>query len=306
MRPAGSRNPNRCMLPADKSQTRFFMIRRIFVALFLLASICAGAGGCAEPSKSSQTIYVSILPLRTLVYGIVGDGFRPETFEPSARQFAALKEAQLVFNVGLIDFEQTLLSKMAEPEKTVNLSEGIDLIEGCCSHGTHAACGDGTHRHGVDPHVWTSPRALRRMADNAYAAIRRIWPDSTKYAANHARLVAEIDRLDERVRTEIAESGTTRFMIFHPALTYYANDYGIRQIAVEQGGKEPSAKRLAALIRQVREEGIDRIFYQRQFPRSTVEAIARDMGAEPVEIDPLREDVLDNILVITESICGKR
>ena len=55
-----------------------------------------------------------------------------------------------------------------------------------------------------------------------------------------------------------------------------------------------------------REEGIDRIFYQRQFPRSTVEAIARDMGAEPVEIDPLREDVLDNILVITESICGKR
>lgn len=291
------------------------MIHRIFVALFL-ASICAVSGGCAGSPKPSQTLYVSILPLRTLVYGIVGDDFpievlvppgaSPETFEPSARQFAVLREAQLIFNVGLIDFEQTLLTKLPEPQKIVNLSEGIELIAGCCSHGVHAACGDGTHRHGVDPHVWTSPRALRRMADNAYEAIRRICPDSAKYAANHARLVAEIDRLDERVRTEIAESGTAEFMIFHPALTYYARDYGIRQIVVEQEGKEPSAKRLAALIRQAREEGIDRILYQRQFPRSTVETIARDMGADPVEIDPLREDVFDNILIITESICGKR
>lgn len=291
-------------------------MRRILVALLLLFAVCAGVGGCAGTPKAPQTIWVSILPLRTLVAGIVGDDFpievlvpsgaSPETFEPSARQFAALREAPFVFNVGLLDFEQTLLVKMARPETVVDLSAGIELIEGCCSHGAHAACGHGTHAHGVDPHVWTSPRALRRMADNAYEAIRRLCPDSTKYAANHARLVAEIARLDERVRTEIAESGTTEFMIFHPALTYYARDYGIRQIAVEQEGKEPSAKRLAALIRRAREEGIDRIFYQRQFPRSTVEAIARDMGAEPVEIDPLREDVFDNILFITESICGKR
>ena len=66
------------------------------------------------------------------------------------------------------------------------------------------------------------------------------------------------------------------------------------------------AKEDAALIRQARADSIDRIFFQRQYPRSTVETIARDMGAEAVEIDPLREDVFRNIAEITDLIAARR
>ena len=92
------------------------------------------------------------------------------------------------------------------------------------------------------------------------------------------------------------------FIIYHPALTYYARDYGIRQEAIEADGKEPSARRLTELIRQARRDGIRRIFYQNQFPASVVEVIARDIDADYVEIDPLREDVIANIDAITDSI----
>lgn len=262
-----------------------------------------------QPASQEKTLYVSILPMRSLVKEIVGEDFRievlvppgasPETFEPTPRQFIGLNEAQLVFNVGLLEFETALLDKIEDRTKIVDLSRGIVRIEGSCAH---AGRNGSDHAHGVDPHVWTSPRALQRMAENAYEAIHARWPDSAKYTANHARLQEELRQLDLRTAEKIARSGIRYFIIYHPALTYYARDYGLRQEAVEADGKEPSAKRLTALIRQARKDGIGRILYQSQFPVSVVETIARDIGAECTEIDPLREDAIANIDSITDLI----
>lgn len=262
-----------------------------------------------QPASQEKTLYVSILPIRSLVKEIVGEDFRievlvppgasPETFEPTPRQFIGLNEAQLVFNVGLLEFETALLDKIEDRTKIVDLSRGIVRIEGSCAH---ADRNGSDHAHGVDPHVWTSPRALQRMAENAYEAIHARWPDSAKYTANHARLQEELRQLDLRTAEKIARSGIRYFIIYHPALTYYARDYGLRQEAVEADGKEPSAKRLTALIRQARKDGIGRILYQSQFPVSVVETIARDIGAECTEIDPLREDAIANIDSITDLI----
>ena len=262
-----------------------------------------------QPASQEKTLYVSILPIRSLVKEIVDEDFRievrvppgasPETFEPTPRQFIGLNEAQLVFNVGLLEFETALLDKIEDRTKIVDLSRGIVRIEGSCAH---AGRNGSDHAHGVDPHVWTSPRALQRMAENAYEAIHARWPDSAKYTANHARLQEELRQLDLRTAEKIARSGIRYFIIYHPALTYYARDYGLRQEAVEADGKEPSAKRLTALIRQARKDGIGRILYQNQFPVSVVETIARDIGAECTEIDPLREDAIANIDSITDLI----
>ena len=277
-------------------------MRKIYITL-LIAILC---GGCTSRRPADgEPLYVSILPLRSLVQGIVGDDFdievlvppgaSPETIEPTPRQFVGLNKARMVFNVGLIDFETTLLAKIEDQAKVVNLSRGIELIAGTCSHGSHGH----THTHGIDPHVWTSPRALQKMAENAYEAIREAYPDSVKYETNYRLLQQELKALDERTAARIAASDVEYFIIYHPALTYYARDYGLRQIAIEADGKEPSAKQLTQLIRQAREDGVRRILYQSQFPASAVEVIARDIDAEYAEVDPLREDVIANIEEIT-------
>ena len=277
-------------------------MRKIYITL-LIAILC---GGCTSRRPADgEPLYVSILPLRSLVQGIVGDDFdievlvppgaSPETFEPTPRQFVGLNKARMVFNVGLIDFETMLLAKIEDQAKVVNLSRGIELIAGTCSHGSHGH----THTHGIDPHVWTSPRALQKMAENAYEAIREAYPDSVKYETNYRLLQQELKALDERTAARIAASDVEYFIIYHPALTYYARDYGLRQIAIEADGKDPSAKQLTQLIRQAREDGVRRILYQSQFPASAVEVIARDIDAEYAEVDPLREDVIANIEEIT-------
>lgn len=282
----------------------------IYILTLLLFAACA-----SRPRAEQNTLYVSILPLRSIVGGIVGDDFKievlvppgasPETFEPTPRQFIALNNARMVFNVGLIDFENALLSKIEAREKVVDLSRGIALLEGSCAHahGEHAAAHN--HAHGVDPHTWTSPRALLQMAENAYDAIQAAYPDSTKYETNYRRLAAQLQALDRRTGDKIAQSGVRYFIVYHPALTYYARDYGIRQVAIEADGKEPSAKQLTQIIRQARADGVRRILYQSQFPASAVEIIARDINAEYVEIDPLSEDVIANIDRITDIIVEK-
>ena len=289
----------------------------------LLAALSLAA--CTpEPEPERETLCVSILPLRSLVGEIVGDDFRidvlvpsgasPETFEPTPRQIVALDKARMIFGVGLLDFEVSLLQKIENREKLVILSRGIKLLEGTCAHARHHDTVDGgraeedahNHAHGIDPHVWTSPKALQRMAANAYEKIHAAWPDSTKYTENYRRLSRELQELDRRTAGKITRSGVKAFIVYHPALTYYARDYGIRQEAVETDGKEPSAKRLAELIRMARREGIRQIFYQKQFPASVVETIARDMDARTVAIDPLREEVIANIDSITDLITDVR
>lgn len=282
---------------------------RHLIAVFLICWTTACTSG--RQQTDVQPIYVSIQPLRELVRSIVGDDFpvevlvppgaSPETFEPTARQYVDLNRARLIFNVGLIDFETNLLAKIEDQDKIINLSTGIELIAGSCSHCSHGH----VHAHGVDPHIWTSPKALQRMAENACAAIRRVWPDSTKYEANCRRLQERLQELDRRTGERIAASGVSYFIIYHPALTYYARDYGLQQIAIEEEGKEPSARRIARLIAQARRDSVRHLFYQSQFPASSVEVIASDIGAEAVRIDPLREDAIANIEEITDLITAQ-
>ena len=256
-----------------------------------------------------HTVFVSIAPLKSLVQAIteqdfpvevlVPAGASPETFEPTPRQYIALNEAQWIFHTGLIDFEQSLLTKIDHQEKLANLHEGIELLAGRCSHHhSHKH----PHHHGIDPHIWTSPRALQQMAATMYATIHAAYPDSVRYTANYERLQAQLIALDQRTEEQIAESGIRSFVVYHPALTYYARDYGLTQEAIEQEGKEPSARQLAALIRKARSEGVRTILYQRQFPRSSVETLAADIDAQAIEFDPLAEDIVSQIDSITSWI----
>lgn len=272
----------------------------------IIAAAATLLAGCAAP-EPTPTIYVSIAPLKFLTEAIVGNDFPvevlvpagagPETFEPTPRQMSALHRAQLVVGTGLIDFEQNLLRDLSERGEVVDLSRGIALVAGSCSH-THGT----THAHGVDPHIWTSPKALKIMASNLYEALHRIHPDSARYTTAYLALRDSLDALDLETARTLRAARVRAFAVYHPALTYYARDYGLEQIAIEHEGKEPSARHLASVIDRMRRDSIRRILYQAQYPVSTVEAVAGDAGARPTPFDPLDEQVTDNIRRITRML----
>ena len=273
-----------------------------FIIIQLFATILFIGCGNREIKVENRAV-VSIAPLKPLVKAILGDDFEvvvlvpqgasPETFEPTPKQLREVESARFVFGTGLLEFEQELLHRIARNKQIINLSQGIEVIAGTCSHAHHDhSCG---HKHGIDPHVWCSPKALGKIAENAYNAIASEMADSTKYTDAYKMLSNKILALDEEI-TEICKNGARKsFIIYHPALTYLARDYGLTQVAVENEGKEPSAKRLAHIIELARTEGIKYIFYQSEFPASSVAVICEDTGATAVEINPLDENIFETI-----------
>jgi zinc transport system substrate-binding protein len=91
-------------------------------------------------------------------------------------------------------------------------------------------------------------------------------------------------------------------MIYHPAWGYFAQDYGLQQIAIEVEGREPGPQTLARIITEAREAGIRVIFVQAQFSTAAAESVARAIGGQVIPIDPLAEDMIANTRVVAEAL----
>lgn len=160
------------------------------------------------------------------------------------------------------------------------------------------------HDHsGLDPHIWTSVKNAKVMVENTYSELVKIDPENKQYYLdNKNAYLKELDGLDSKLEATFSGLESKKFMVFHPAWGYLARDYGLTQVPVEQEGKEPSAKELAELIDEAREEDIHVVFASPQFNKDTAGSIAKEIGGTVVLINPLEEDYLSNMKKVSEEI----
>ena len=285
----------------------------IGLTLILLSMIRATAHG-AEPIE----VFVSIVPQKYFVERIGGEsvkvsvmvqpGANPATYEPKPRQMVALSKAKAYFAIG-VPFETVWLNRVsaASPGMTViHTEEGIEkrVMEGHLHREEgHSAQEKGEREqveehHGVkDPHIWLSPRLVKVQARNILNGLLRIDPArGASYEKNYKSFIAEIYALDTEIKGIFAGKGEGQvFMVFHPAWGYFAQAYGLEQVAVEMEGKEPGPVDLRELIRHAREEGIKVIFVQPEFSTKSAETIAKAIEGEVVFANPLALDWADNL-----------
>ena len=141
------------------------------------------------------------------------------------------------------------------------------------------------HHHGAfDPHAWHSFANAVIYVDNITAALARTDPaGASAYYGNRATYVAEIQALDADIRKTVARLAEDRRTIVtaHDAFGYFAEAYGLRFVAPLGIGTESdaSAGDVAALIRQIREEGITAVFVESFTDQRLLERIADETGA---------------------------
>ncbi|MEZ5010625.1 MAG: zinc ABC transporter substrate-binding protein [Bacteroidales bacterium] len=259
--------------------------------------------GTTERSDSS-IITTSIPPFEYFVKAIAGDGYQvnvivppgasPATFEPTPSVIKGLNKSELLILDGYLGYETAWGDKLQSVNPgiaTLTLANNQNLISGeAHDHGDHQ------HSSGVDPHFWISPPSAAIMASDIFEFLVKNYPgDSILFRDNYNNLASEINSVHNYVDSLLGGTGSRAFMIFHPALSYLARDYGLEQIAVEIEGKEPSPSDLKELIDHARLENIGVIFVQREFDRKNAEAIASEIGAEVVEIDPLSADWANSV-----------
>jgi zinc transport system substrate-binding protein len=169
--------------------------------------------------------------------------------------------------------------------------------------------GDGEHEpacdHGCgkDPHIWLSPPLLKRQAVLIAEALAAAAPEHAEaFDQNLQGLLARLDTVDAEIRNRLAPHDGKAFFVFHPAWGYFADEYGLRQIAIEVEGKEPSDSELTEVQQRARESGAQVIFVQPQISSQSAEAVAKAIGGRVEELDPLAEDVAAGLLAAADAI----
>lgn len=172
----------------------------------------------------------------------------------------------------------------------VDLRQGIPLREMVChGHPGAEAAAHAEAAEGKDPHIWLSPRLLKIEAATIAHALQGIdVAHQETYRQNLATLEKKLDRLDDGVRRKLAPIKGKAFFVYHPAWGYFADEYGLRQVAIEIEGQEPSDAELTQLQRQLRREKAKVIFAQPQTPQRAVRAIIQSVGS-------VRMSILDDL-----------
>lgn len=230
---------------------------------------------------------------------LVGPGQSPHAYAPTPKQVAALSGADIFFTIGL-PFEERLLKKITGFAAQVRL---VDMRGGISLRPADDHDEDGHGQAGRDPHIWLAPQLLKQQAANVCRALQQKDPaHGAAYERNFTQLASELDALDKELSRRLAPCAGRELFVFHPALGYFTDAYKLRQVAIEIEGKEPGSKSFAAIIERARAAGVKTIFIERQFSPKSAKAVAAQIGASVVTIDPLAPDCFENLRDIAEKI----
>lgn len=280
--------------------------RRMAVGLLLLAAM----NGRAD---RTPVIFVTIPPQRWLVEQLAGDGVEvellvhpgqnPHTFEPTGRQLTLLAQSQGWLTIGL-PFEQTILAKARSmrPDLTEHPMH-LAVPRLGASHEGHAGEDDRCAADGADPHIWLSPRNMARMGTNCCRALQSILPArQAELDASLVRLSGVLNALQGTLEKQLAPVTNGTIWVYHPSWAYFAQAFQLRQQAVEAEGREPSARQLARLIGEAKQTRARVLFADPQYDPRPIQALARQIDAQVITLDPLAEDWPANLLRVAEAI----
>ena len=263
--------------------------------------------GMAE-SNAKPTVTVTIPPYQYFVEKIAGDkvdvnvmvsnGNNPETYEPNAQQMMELSNSALYLKVGSIGFEQTWMKKLqdnAPDMKVIDTSVGIKPAQ--------------TPGGNIDPHVWMSCKNARIISSNIFKALCQLEPENkTFFQKNYQQLLSSIDRQDSIIRKSFKDNPemVRKFVIYHPILTYFARDYQLEQLAIEEEGREPSAAQLKSLIERARKQKIRYCLIQAEFANRNTTTFIKESQTKAMDINPLQADWANAMKEVSLAVQGKK
>ena len=208
---------------------------------------------------------------------LVGPNGDAHAYEPTPGDAQILAGAAVVFENGL-GFE-TWLDKLCQASQTtarrVIVTQGITprtLIEG--------------GRQETDPHCWHDVRNTIEMTREVADALAQADPaGAATYQANARTYLANLDELDRYIAAQVRTLPPERRVLLtsHDSLGYFARRYGFRVLgasltSVSTEAGDPSARKIAAVIQEIRQAGVPAIFTENMENPKLMEQIAAEAG----------------------------
>lgn len=280
------------------------------LALGAMALIISACNGARKGSGNRPIVAVSIPPQQFFIDNIAGDRVEtvcllggtsdPESFEPSMKQFVDLEKARVYMPVGVFAFERSIIDRLKSnrPDlKVISVTEGVDALYDTHVHAHGDEADHHDHRGEADPHMWSSAVNAKVIALNTLDALIEADPaNEDVYRANYGRLEARLDSVDGCFRRLFdGMEARPSFAVWHPSLSYFARDYGLKQISLVDVGKETSVKSLVANLKSAGGDDCRVYFYQQEFDSDKAMSLVKESGVNVVTINPMNREWEDEM-----------
>ncbi|WP_167957665.1 metal ABC transporter substrate-binding protein [Anaerosporobacter faecicola] len=229
-------------------------------------------------------------------------GVESHTYEPAPSDIIAINKADVFLYTGdeMEPWVSKILDSLDGDVKIIDLSEHVTLekvedhdhdeeAEHVEEHDHDEATEETTeehdHVHSYDPHIWTSPLNAEIMVQDIVTALSEVDPEhAQEYEDNGNAYMIELEQLDADIR-EVVEHAKRNEVVFGGrfAFHYFFEEYGLDYIAAYDSCSaetEPSAKTIATIIDQVKDDGIPVVFYEEFANPKVAESIAQATGAK--------------------------
>jgi len=286
-----------------------FPSKMMLVGIYLMA-ICGGAiflfcGGGYGQEKLG--VVVSIAPLSEWVRGVGGDkvevtvllppGASPHTYEPKPAQLIKVERARIFVKNGAgLEFWADKIVKINKDILVVDISKEVELIE------TSSEAKGKLHLL-KDPHLWLSLKNAKKGVRQICEALSKVDPENAEYYKRNADgYIEKLDALDREIREKLETIKNKKFIVLHPAWSYFCRDYDLEQVPIEEAGKEPGPKHLMRVIEIAKKNNIKVVFVEPQFNPKSAQVIAREIGGQVKTVDPLAGNYLENMRTIADEL----
>lgn len=269
----------------------------------------------AKSGSDDVRIVAATYPVAWLGCQIVGNPCTPDalvppgasahSWEPKPSDMQRMEAATVYIQSGLA-FEEAWIPRFRSS------IPGLEVVDARGALDLHAQ----EHRHGggkghsseeSDPHVWSSPRAMDRMADFVAAGVLQVQPDLRgRVDRNLPQVHAKLLELDTAVRGLFAPYSGKTFLVNHPGLGYLARDYGLVQKALESHGQELTPVALWEARKAAKAHGVRAVFVQSEYSRRTAEKVAKELGIDIVEVDLLGDAPYDSLFLFCAKAMAER
>ncbi len=293
-------------------------MKSTLIALVAAAAVIAAGAGAVfvllgDDDGGKDTVAVTMSWEKDIAEEIVGDRYdvvsmmgsnvSPHEDYSTPSNISGLYKSKIYFKIGTgVEWETAFFDAVSKDipssVRVVSIAEGIEYTPLANGHHHH---GEEEHAESAyDPHIWTSPDNLRKIAALMAAEMSALDPDNASvYSDNLAKYSAKADAVDAEMEALAGAAGSAHLhvMVWHPAWKYLLEQYAERfgadfhMVSVEEDGEVTPAE--AAAI--VTGEGCSSIYVSTTDEGYEGRKALEDAGITVHVVNPTADDMLSSV-----------